>query len=364
MRTRFCQRPTGFSLLELLVVIAIATILLSLSAGTYKQTTRRMEIQGEAEALASLLRSARQYAMDHRVRTRVVFADQELEEFSKGVLSGERSYAAYALYIPALPNGGTEFLSFKYGDVRSSGKFLPEFASMPFNSVPSGFVAQWRPMPGEEEWRTPPPRVGIQAFGWPEASLKTGYANPDFFQQSIAKKAKRLPRQSRDRWLSDYYFNPAKFWDHTSTRYYYPNTPFARYPQNYFQTPFPLAYPLTKSRLMPEEPSVIINPNNNNPFTYAEMWTGNQDYAYFTGVETHLKDFRKLGQVEDLDSPDRRFFNLPGIEFSNNGLPTFTWADHIVIRVRSQRNSRHTVDIVIDRRTGIAKTTRLDEGSP
>ncbi|MFT5125656.1 MAG: prepilin-type N-terminal cleavage/methylation domain-containing protein, partial [Verrucomicrobiales bacterium] len=26
MRTRFCQRPTGFSLLELLVVIAIATI--------------------------------------------------------------------------------------------------------------------------------------------------------------------------------------------------------------------------------------------------------------------------------------------------------------------------------------------------
>ncbi|MFP6904047.1 MAG: prepilin-type N-terminal cleavage/methylation domain-containing protein [Verrucomicrobiota bacterium] len=358
-RMRHRPRPVqGFSLLELLVVISLAMVLLVLAANTYTHATRRMEVQGEAEALAGLLRSARQYAMDHGTRTRVVFADPELDRFTDGVLTSNRSYAAYALYLPNLPNGGTELMPFKYGDHRGSS-YLLEFAAMPFTSIPSGFVAQWRPMPGEEEWRTPPARIGLRAIGWPKSSLKRGYTQ-DFFTQTLAKKGHELPRQTRVAYLGEYYFNPRKFWDHQGTRYFYPNIPSARYPQNYFQTPYPLAYPLVIQRSMPDEPSKIEDPATSRFISYAEMWGENQEYRYFSGIPEQLGDFIELGRVESAATPRRRFFNLRGIEFNNRGQPELRWAEQVVIRVTSQPNERNVYDIVIDRVTGIAKIKRLD----
>lgn len=338
----------GFTLLELLSVISIFVIMAAVVGASFSHV-RRFQIKAEAQKLSSVLRSARQYALENGVHTRVVFADTELEEHTEGRLPAGRAYGAYAFFKPTLPNGGSDYKPYETPD-----GLTPEFASMPFVSIPSGFVGQFRPLPGSEKWRVIDARVSMEAFVPEEAEIEAGF-NRDFFDESNT-----LATLGGDggatgqRYISQFYYNPAQFWDPDGRAYYLPNVPNAAYPLNYYQTPYPRAYPLKSSRNMPSEPSVFVA--NGNALRYDELWSDQAKLEFFHEIEKHAGNYKKLGQPESGSGTVRRFFDLKGIEFSPKGLPTLTWTEGVVFQfLPSGDEPLSAYEVTVDRNTGLAQ---------
>ena len=346
------KKPGGFTLLELLVVISIFVAMAAVVGASFNHV-QRYRIKGEAQKLASLLRSARQYAVENGVHTRVVFADEAIEELTEGRLEAERAYGAYSFFKPVLPAGGSDYQTF--ADSGSEDGATIEIASLPFISIPSGFVGQFIPLPGSESWREIDPRVRMDAFVPEDADIEPGYSRLFFDNNNPLATLETTGGEASRRYVSEFYYNPVNFWDSEARAYYLPNIPNSAYPKNYFQTPYPRAYPLKASRMMPTEPAA---PNALGiSLTYREMWSDQAEYEFFHDIEDHTGDYKKLGLPDsDSDPPeDRRFFDLKGIEFSPKGLPTLTWADEVVFRF--QRDADRPVpayEVTLDRNTGLA----------
>ena len=350
----------GFTLIELLVVLAIAALLMGLVVPAYNQMLQREAVRAEAESLAELLRTARQIAMDRNQRTRVVFADPELAAHTRAQLQGQsqdqsrqpleanRSHAAYLFEIPVLPEGGTHLVPFTYG----AGHEFDEFAPMTYVSIPSGFVGQWVPLPGHESWHTPSPKV----------DLVPGPGATNFLTRTLAVEQPLVVAGAHTRrtWIGDHYHRPGRIWDFDSHLDYLPSSPSARYPQNYHQTPWPSSYPLLPATRMPDEPSKVQERSTGNYFTYRQLWPGNQPLRYFTGIEQHLGDFIQLGRVETAAlGPDRRFFDLRGIEFNPRGQPAFR-APSVRLRFRARGRRPIAYDLVVQQQTGQVRVEAAD----
>ena len=341
------RRPTSaFTLLELLVVMTIFVIITSIVVGSvsYVQTQRS---RSEAERLASLLRSARQYAVENSTHTRVVFADAELEKATGEQLLAGKAYGAYAFFTPTLPSGGSDYKPF----VGKEG-LTPEFASMTFTSIPSGFVGQFRPLPNSERWRIVDKRINMVAFVPEDAEIEGGFSR-DFLDDRnlIAEEDSSSPGRQKP-YRSQFFYNPAHFWDPDGRSYYLPNVPNATYPRNYFQTPYPTAFPLITTRAMPDEPSTFEV--QGKALSYTDLWPERADLRYFDEIDDHTGDYKKLGQPDSGGDSDRRFFDLRGIEFSPKGIPTLTWAEEVVFQFQRDDDPSPAFDVILDRHTGLA----------
>lgn len=340
-------RRLAFTLVELLSVIAIMVIMMSLTAPAASSFLKRTQIKAEAEKFASLLRNARQYALSNSTHTRVVFANSEIEEFSGGVYRNRSAYGAFAFFKPTLPAGGSDYKPFARAD-----ELAPEFASMPFTSIPSGFVGQFVPLPGSESWRSVKRRVEMVGFVPEEAELNEAYDRNFFASMNVLAKPDDEEASARSqRFISNFFYNPSKYWDPDGNAYYLVNIPNSQYPQNYYQTPFPDSYPRITTREMPSEPSNFRA--DGRYLRYDEMWSSQAELVYFDEID----DYKKLGEPdqESADSDEKMFFDLRGIEFSPKGIPTLTWADEVVFQFRPADGRKSPAyDVTIDRFTGLA----------
>lgn len=334
----------GFTLIELLLVISLMGIIMTLVVPSYLQFLERAEVRREAETFVQSLRTARQIAMDRNQRVRLVFADRELASAATDLdLVPKRSFTTYTFDVPALPQGGSQFMPFSFGSKQE--KRLPEFAQMAFVSVPSGFVGQWIPLAEAEGWTT---------FS-EEVEMKPGTNNPSFFNQPVATELPTITGQNRAIWDGPFYFTPDTIWDYTSAESYLPSSPMGRYPQNYHQTPYPQSYSRSATEDMPVEPSRIYSSSQSRYMRYDELWNSNQPLNYFNDIVSHVGDFKETGVVEDRGTANRRFFDLHGIEFNPRGECTWSGGASLSFRFQPDNNTYPWFDVVVDEITGLAR---------
>jgi type II secretory pathway pseudopilin PulG len=310
--------------LELLVVMVIISILFGVAVPAFQRMMEGMAPRQAAEEFAAALRTARQYAIANNVRTRVVFADAELEAASGNELRKGTSFAIYAFYTPFLPTGATEIQP-----LRGASTTRIEFAQMPTLSLPAGFVGQWIPCPGAPDWRTPRSTVEVlsdYATNNAEAFLRTNFYQPP----KVWAAGDDVP----------------DFFESTNKA--------APFPINYFQTPYPTSYGLITTNLPPDENSVIALPGIDPPVyrNFREIWPTNLAYRFFD-VYTDNKD-GSLGTIEAGGQSGRRFYNLPGIEFTPLGQTSFTGA-MATFTFRSKTQTNNAFEVVLDPNLGLSE---------
>jgi len=301
--------------LELLVVMVIISILFAMGIPAFQRMIEGMAPRQAAQEFVSALRSARQYAIDNNVRTRVVFADPALvASGSIPELEATNSYGVFSFYIPRQPFGGSDWRANNIGN---------EFSQMPTISIPSGFVGQWIPCPLLPKWRKLA-RVRI------ESPLFTNAANTNFFAAN--------------------YYGPGTYWVPypLGTNFFARGHMFSVYPENYLQTPGAQPFSLiTTNRPKPEDSYVI---RDGAPVRYDELWVTNFAYIYFNNTDPQY-----LGAPEDSSTSGRKFFDLYGIEFDSQGIPTFRWTNELAFTFKSARNTNNSYEVTVDRAVGLPR---------
>jgi len=92
----------GFTLIEMLVVIVIVGIMLALTLPAVTNLMKSGGLNGAARQVANTLNLARQYAITHRTKTRVVFPySLTAGAGSASLAPAYQSYAVYAVGPPA-----------------------------------------------------------------------------------------------------------------------------------------------------------------------------------------------------------------------------------------------------------------------
>ncbi|MFH1066983.1 MAG: prepilin-type N-terminal cleavage/methylation domain-containing protein [bacterium] len=284
------RRCRAFSLLELMAVMAVAAVLLSLAAPLVlpKQTTLRQE----AERFASALKTARQYAVTHGARTRLVFADEELSAATDGKLKPFQAYGLYAFYIPQKPDAPD-------ASAASGGLWF---------ITPPEFVGQWTPLPACRDWRRLPEGMTLECPMFQQARDEAG--------------------------LRKLFFNPSNVWTEAVGDFLSSAHGASVFPLNYWQTPYPLAFSLTTSSRPPSDAPAA--------------WPSDFPYTYFEVGSS------KVGQAEDAvnGGSGRKFFNLCGVEFDPDGQPVFAENAPLVFRFSAVPSSDCCFEVSLDKTTG------------
>lgn len=295
MILRLFHHCRAFSLLELMAAIAVVAVLLSMVTPLVlpKQTTLRQE----AERFAEALKTARQYAMVHGARTRLVFADEELSEATDNKFKPFQAYGLYTFYIPRKPDAP---------DAAATKDPL-------WFITPPEFVGQWMPLPPCRDWRKLPEGIVAECALLQEAKDEAG--------------------------LKKLFFNPPDYWDESGRDFLSSTHSASVYPRNYWQTPYPLAFSLATASCPPADAPAA--------------WPKDFSYTYFDIASS------KVGQVEDATcgKGDRKFFNLCGVEFDPNGRPTFEGDEPLIFKFSTVSPSC-CFEVLLDKATGTVSLKR------
>lgn len=306
----------AFSLLELVIVLCITSILGAAAVSIFQPSAN--QTASTAEKLATTLKLLRQYAIDHHTSTRLVFASDELvQAFPQKKLRTQAAWGAYVFHVPELSVTTIE-----------NAALGVELLHRPLMARPSGFVGQWIPWSQKTEWEILPQNLT--------------FTSPLFEQNVIPQHDASLI-----------------YWSSTGTDVTQPS-PYSFYPQNYYQIPFPSAYPLTSASVDIHETSPVTL--NGAPLLYVDtsnpaqsLWPTNLVTTFFQGT-----DPSKLGSIEISGTSSRRFFYLPCIEFDSEGKPTFQWTDNLVIRCSDQLHPDVSSEVSIGRSGNISIQTLQD----
>jgi len=295
--------------------MVIIAILFAMGVPAFQKMMEGMAPRQAAEEFLSAVRTARQYAVDNSVRTRLVFASEEMAAATTNTaLVATNSYSIHTFFVPRQPFGGTDWRDNATGN---------EFSQMPTISLPSGFVGQWIPCPLAPKWRT---------------------------LNRVALTGALFSNAPTTNFLANHFYNPPTYWVPypLGTNFFARGHMFSVYPENYLQSPSGQAYGLlTTNRPMPESSYVV---RDGQSVTYDELWVTNFAYTYFRSTDPQY-----LGAYEDSATSPRRFFSTHGIEFDSQGIPTFQWTNQLVFRFAQPRNTNNYYDVVIDRAVGLPR---------
>jgi prepilin-type N-terminal cleavage/methylation domain-containing protein len=321
----------GFTLVELLVVVTIIMILVGIAIPAYQSLVRAVGPRQAASEFMSQLRSVRQYSIANSVRTRVVFATTELASNNPQLIPG-LSYGAYTFFIPPLPDAAISVRRFLTPFGYGGAQYGVESVQTVIQAIPPGFVGQWTPLPIAPKWRTLPKSIVFSNNIFTNLS----FPNDNNFKSEFA---------------TNHYHSPVIFYDyaHSVLANITIKSPRSFFPSNYFQTPYPTAFPLLSTNMPPAQ----VDPADTVTFslTFQQTWPTNYNYQYFD--ITGLPAPNLLGMTNTVGGK-LVFYNLPGVEFGPDGLPLFS-TNQAVFRFSQRGNTNNYYDVVIDKAVGLPR---------
>ncbi|MCH8475340.1 MAG: prepilin-type N-terminal cleavage/methylation domain-containing protein [Opitutales bacterium] len=371
---RFPQHPRtrAFTLIELLVVIAIILILMGLAVPAFRASIAQQAPHSDADRLQSMLRAARQHAIVNNTRTRVVFATEDLETASRNLGEDEpieayRAFAAFRFHMPDVPATGTEPDSIIGGS--------RELASKNLISLPSAHVGQWLPLRRTSRWyRMNGNTVSLNSdsfantsiYGDRALSTNPGALNNFNLNHHILNIFQNLSGEDREELLNDFlYFQPTQVWA-PDTSFGVPFSPASQFPENYWQIPYPRGFSLISTEGLAPLEEVPVE-QFTEPLFYNQIWAFGSppDSGFGTTVRWTFfaipedREFDVGSIFADWSDEGFSFYNLPGIEYDNRGLPQFSM-NRVVIRFAQEGNPDNYVDITVNRTDGIPRRIQPD----
>ncbi len=298
---------SGFSLIEVLAVVVIIAVVAGLTVTVFEGEKNHGAPRLDALEFASTVESARQYAVTRKQRVRIVFADEELEKHTVGEFKKGQAYGVYYFYVPHVPNEVNGPQSLTNSD-RS------EVVPLGVSVLPSGFVGQWMPCNEVASWRKLPPQV-VVSVNW------TSYPTPS----SV--------------------WSPATEGMDTSAA----TNAMSPFPANYVQTPYPQSYALVTTVQPPDEMTF----SQGKAVNFQALWSQSVVLNYFdiSGVE----NLSAFGQLESATTTNRRFFDLSGFEYDENGKLYLKDTNALEINFVDQNRTNNTATIRLDTETGLPK---------
>jgi hypothetical protein len=306
VRTPSKQR--GFNVLELLCVMGCVTIVLGMLGGTTWHVQSSMALRNTAADFLQAVKTARQYAVDHRCRTRIAFREGIFsDDPAVQAIDEERTYRIHAFIIPSSAPGDAG----KWVEV--GGKLtahLTEWARVELIPRSESLVGRWLVCELDPKPRQIPDVVKI-------SSLLFDHFNDD----------------ERDQFFADNFYTPETVWGPKGVDLYEFENCLSVFPRNYRCTPTDQG-PVLLNGELPEKERCT------DPFSGESVEAG----TFWPGVVQFIRGM-----------DDNAAKELPGIEFKSDGSLASTWTTQLEFSFACAQRKRSEYVVVIDAATGMAR---------
>jgi hypothetical protein len=302
----------GFSQIETLCVIGLIASVLALLGGANWHVQSSMQVRNTATAFLQAVKTARQYAIDHRCRTRVVFrAGLFGDDPIIATDAKQRTYRIFAFVVPTSAPGDSGQWVAVPGAQDDAHR---EWTRVELTPRSRGLVGRWLPCDLDPLERIVPDAVKV--------------SSPLF---------ERFDSDEPDPFYRENFHTPDSVWMLNVADPHEPAHCFSVYPEDYWMSPTAPGFVLLTGELPDRE--TCLDPLSGEMVKASSFWPG---HTQFIGGES--------GAMDD----------LPGIEFQPDGSLPCVWTREL--RVSFAFHDRPQLDyaVLIDTATGLSRLEQVE----
>lgn len=304
---------------ETLSVVAILALAVGLAGGSVWHVLHSLQLRNSASEFLQVVKTARQYAVDHHCRTRVVFREGVWDPKKQNTKKEEeRSYRTFAFVVPRSTAG-------------DAGRWMPatanleddsakmEWGRMEYASRSESLVGRWLVCDGDQQMRFVPETLLVTSPLFER--FRAGEENEEFFR--------------------DNFHTPESTWTATGADPHEATNCLSAYPANYWRTPID-AGPLLLTGELPADER-CFDPVSGETVPATQFWPGTMSFI--------------RGSIAS------RTEELPGIEFHPDGSLACQWTDQLEFRFVVASRPQTEYIVAIDASTGRARLLDVEVGA-
>lgn len=316
------HRRAGFSVLEVLCVMGCITAAIAMLGGTTWHVQSSMQLRNSATEFLQTIKTARQYAVQHRCRTRVALRAGLFSENPEIAAKAEqRTYRIRAFVIPS-------------SQVGDSGRWVPVTTQRSGSGKKNNAdaMAEWARMETA-------PRSESLVGRWIKCELDPHTRSVPDVVSVTSPLFERFRADEPDVFFEENFYSPETTWTRDVTDPYETANCFSAYPSDYWLTPTDEGAVLLTGTLPENEQ--CLDPITDSIVQASQFWPGSVEFI--------------RGQN------DSAMEELPGIEFQPDGSLACQWSSEIEIAFAYQNRPQTQYHVIIDVATGHA---RIAETAP
>jgi type II secretory pathway pseudopilin PulG len=303
------KRNRGFSLTETLCVIGCIAAALAMLGGTTWHVQSSMQLRNSAAEFLQTVKTARQYAVDHRCRTRIAFrAGLFREDETTAANDALRTYRIHAFIVPSsTPGDAGRWVRLGGADTKEAHA---EWARVELTPRSESLVGRWLVCDLDPKARRVADVVKV--------------TSPLF---------ERFRGDEPDKFFAENFYTPETTWAFDKCDPHEPKNCFSVFPENYRSTPAG-AGPVLLTGALPAKEE-CLDPMTGVAVSASTFWPG--DVRFIRGASAD-------GSEE-----------LPGIEFQPDGSLACVWTRELAFSFAYANRPQTNYVVLIDTATGLAR---------
>jgi len=305
---RLLPNRRAFTMPETLSVVAILALAVGLAGGSAWHVLHSLQLRNSASEFLQAVKNARQYAIDHHCRTRVVFREGVWDPAKKNTtVEEERSYRTFAFIVPRSTMGDTGRWVAVTADIEDEDA-KKEWARMELAPRSESMVGRWLVCEGDQQMRLVPNTLLVTSSLFER--FNQGGEHDEFFRDNFHTPESAWAVRGAD---------PHEFRNSLSA-----------YPSDYWRTPID-AGPVLFSGEIPSDER-CEDPVSGAIVPAAQFWPGT--VSFIRGAQASKTE------------------ELPGIEFRPDGSLACQWTEQVEFRFAAASRPQTEYVVAIDAATG------------